>query len=1177
MNFTSDQHDAVYTHDQNVIVIAGAGSGKTRVLVERYLALLERNPDWSLNALVAITFTKKAAGEMRDRVRLSLTERLQSALEETENLRWSQLLTAMDSARIDTIHGLCATLLRANAAQAGVDPDFVVLDETDAAILLDEAIENALVQMVAENDPAVRLFTEYEGLAIRETLADFSLLNAVHDLPDDLMILWMQQWWDDIPSYINGFLSEAEAIGTVDPADDALGKKWQDCLDWLAYLNQNPGGDSALNALNEIAGINLRGGSAKNWGGEEEFALAKKVLTAIRDAAKATLDVIGEPPGAFDERAAEMLPLWASLLRRVAHHYRTMKTSAAQLDFNDLEALTRDLLLNHPEVRARYQGAEFRHLLVDEFQDTNADQWAIVQSLAGLDTPGSMFVVGDEKQSIYAFRGADVSVFGSVRQQIVASGGKPIDMVESFRTHRPLVTHFNAIFARLLVRDLRSPVSAYQVELGVVMTAFREFAPPGDHPPIEMLLIDGRTLQDDGPKIGIEDCRRREAYEIANRLREMVDSGRVIYDKAVGEHRPMHYGDAAILFQSLSNVTLYEEAFKNAGLPFVTLAGRGYYNRQEVWDLLNLLNVLYNPADELALMSALRSPLFGLSDDALLALRIHADDRKILLWDVLAAPSDWLPNDELASVAFAREVFYALRGSAGRVTISELLRDALARTGYLAILTGLPDGARRRGNIEKLLEKAQSSGKVTLGAFSAYLRDLSAREVREGEALLDSEGAVQIMSVHASKGLEFPVVVLADASWEKSSGSSDILVYDGDYGLACKVYDAEKDKLTKPYAYRRAERLRELRDDAERLRLFYVAATRAQDALIVSGQISEDKKTGAWRGRGWIGHLIEALELTENLATADTDWGRVQIFYAADSVADDEIATAPLEEKSAWENQFIQAGASLPGEAVKPLLLNEIVIQREAQARHLSATHIADLGSIEESIDEKDRAFYRSRFRRQVLHDAPSVVDWVSDRASGVSPRQIGEIVHEVLRWWRFPQGMGDADYMEMLRNYAWKQGITDDLLCDRAAVKALELLIKFKESDVYHRVQQAVTVYRELPFIYECDGRIIHGVIDVLFRERGGGWVIADYKTSTVRNAADNPALIAHHARRYHLQLGVYAEAVREQLGGAIPETIIHYIRYTHTVRIEESDWQGALSRGISGRVMDLIEDVTL
>jgi ATP-dependent helicase/nuclease subunit A len=1159
------------------------------VLVERYLALLDAYPEWPLGALVAITFTTKAAEEMRDRVRRALEERLYAAAEPDQIDRWTALLAQIDGARINTIHGLCADLLRANAAEAGVDPGFTVLDEFDATVLREDVVDAVLDDLVASGGDELELFSEYPQNSIRETLTNPKLLFAdLAALPPNLFVTWQAMWEFATREHVHNFRREVDAIGTVIPApDDKLGASWQVCLD---ALDSMVGADSEgyLNALKAIDSINLVGGSYRNWGGKQHLAEARGQLREIRQAARTILDLIGDPPGDLDDRVAELLPLWGSLVGKVGTAYQEAKFRQSCLDFDDLERITRNLFLSNPQVGARYRGVEFKHLLVDEFQDTNAAQWQIIQALADLDTPGSLFVVGDPKQSIYAFRGADVSVFGEVQQQIVHSGGEALPLSRSFRTHQPLVDCFNALFDQLLVRDHSSPVAHYQVTLGKPMTAHRKFPPQPESPAIEVLLIDQYEVDEGQPVLGdngrpqrlnAEQRRTWEAYEIAVRLKELTGSGFMVYDRDSEKHRRVRYDDMAILFQSLSNVTLYEDVFKAVGLPFVTVAGRGYYSRQEVWDLLNLLQVVYNPADDLALATALRSPLFSLSDDALLALRLQSpiDDspngndstssEPLPLWETLADPDDLLPAGERERVAFAHQTLNHLRAIAGRVTISELLREALDGTGYLAVLTGLPDGARRRGNVEKLLEKAHSTGKTTLGEFSQYLYDLSTREAHEGEAPVDVAGAVSVMTVHASKGLEYPVIVLADASWERGYADRDLVILDGEGGLACKVYQPDEDRMTNPFCYRHAQRLHRLRDEAERLRLLYVAMTRAQDYLLVSGQVSANQD-GEWRSRGWLDKLLDGLNLREYLAPG-TDGlmayaglpNILHIHFAQRRPAELTIAGAVSE--TGWSVQ------AAPAEPAMPPLLREVAIRPGEQARHLAATQIADLGGARQAVQASDRSFYRERFLRQVFHDAPTHIETVSERTISASARQIGEIVHEALRHWRLP-GENDDTLEAMLDSYAWRQGITDKAQRAQAVTRAFKMLADFTGTETYEWLDQAPQVFRELPFIYAHQGHVIHGIIDVLFQTAEGLWRVMDYKTSFV--PGDTPDDFKRHARQYQLQLGIYAQAVQEQLGEVIPETYIHYIRHQRTIRVYEEDWRAALAQSIPDRIQDVM-----
>jgi ATP-dependent helicase/nuclease subunit A len=683
----------------------------------------------------------------------------------------------------------------------------------------------------------------------------------------------------------------------------------------------------------------------------------------------------------------------------------------------------------------------------------------------------------------------------------------------------------------------------------------------------------------DGDTLHADDCRQWEAYELARRLRGMVEGGYPVYDREDEHVRPLRYDDIAILFRSLKESPIYEEVFKAMGLPFVTVGGRGYFDRQEVWDVLNLLAALYNPADDLALAVALRSPLFGLSDDALFALRLMRDDAGHILplWDALAAPGLLLPDDERGLSAFAYDCLSGLRATAGRVSVAELLHDVLARTQYLAVLRGLPDGARRRGNVEKLLDIAQSRVHTTLGEFNRYVNQLTDRETREGEAAVEVTGAVTLMTIHASKGLEYPVVVLADASRAGRGGNNPALMYDPQAGFGCQVYDEDENKLVNSFACRRASNYSGARDDAENRRLLYVAATRAQDTLIMSGRATETK-SGGWSAQGWLGQLLETFDLYDHLAHGvDTlipqPWGALRLTVPYGGVPEDLLAAGDSSERIVWDQGPLSRSQPLPGSAVQPALTHTVSVRRDAQVRHLAATHIADLGSAMAATGP-DADYFRDRFRRQVLQDSPAYVESGLVRQQGFN-RTVGEIVHEALRWWRFPATVAaDFDYMRMLRSYAQRFGVTDEDQIKIMANAAFRMLDRFQQSDVYGWVGGGDRIYRELPFIYEREGRIIHGIIDTLFRQPDGTWVILDYKTSYVDRSVGQSRAAEMHATRYHLQLGVYADAVTAQLDGAVPQTYIHYVRYGLTVRIAEADRRRALAQGLSERIVALLAD---
>ena len=1172
MQFTAEQYAAVHSHDRNLIVVAGAGSGKTRVLVERYLQLLEANPTWPIKSLVAITFTREAAYEMRHRVRLELERRA----ERTGDTVWLRHLSEMDSARIDTIHGLCASILRANAAEAGIDPKFEVLDETEAAILL----ENAVEEVMATLDPELlMLFSFYDADKILNSLNRQDLVSVVlpgeAPNPDDLRQRWQEQWSEAVLPARQRLFKSANVEEIVDaagyPAEDKLGALYQQYQTYLTLIAAEDDAEGIWQLLSECHSQGKVGnvGSAATWGGTEAKKQAAVLLRYVRDELKALLDELGDPLGELDTLSAQLLPRWIQLLGKVQQTYRKQKKESALVDFDDLERLAAQVLSNDA-IRRRYREAEFNHLLVDEFQDTNDLQWQIIRALADLGRGGTLFAVGDPKQSIYQFRGADVSVFNLVRDQIAGdANGQELSLSTSFRSHRRLIAQFNELFERILVREHDSLAASFQVPFDKAMTAFREDSPEGAS--IECLLLDYQPPDQDDSfapsrssrprRIPAEEMRSWEAIEIAQRIKELIDSERPVFDRERGRSRPINFGDIAVLFQAMSNVNIYEERFKAQGIPFLTIAGRGYYDRQEVWDMLDLLRCLHNPLDNLSLATVLRSPMFGFSDDMLFALRLIKDldplsSNPLPLWRALrislieTAPG--IDDEDRHLLEFAVETLDELHQLAGRITISELLQRSLAATGYLSILTGLPDGARRRGNVEKLLQLAEDSGKITLGKFSRYLTDLSSREIRESEVLVEAGNAVRFMTVHASKGLEFPMVILADTSWTRGSGAAPTLLSDADFGLSCQVFDIEQNRTVNAFAHRRNATLLSQKEAAERKRLLYVAATRAQDYLLISGQMSYSR-SGQPTARGWLKQLLVAFDMLDLERKDDQRHN-----FNGDEIR---VRMPPAPPPHQVLHGGYDTGIRLldpvqtSGESLlqPPPLLEKIPPQGGLSLKHISATQLADLGEYQYSSGQEREDYRKRLLSSDAGDDRAAAPDSGSIGRRTLSARSRGAIVHDLLRF-------GDYEATgAMIRSLAWQRGLTADRNLDLAVDEVKRLLSDFRQSKVFRWIKSARAerrpVYTELPFVFRANGRIIHGVMDLLLQQADGSWAIVDYKTTEI---IGSPEI---HVQRYYLQLAVYAAAAQAHLGlSELPATFVHYLAESRTLSVERDNCLVAL-----------------
>jgi ATP-dependent helicase/nuclease subunit A len=599
--FTDQQADAVQSPDRALVVTAGAGSGKTRALVGRYLALLETG--LPLRSIIAITFTEKAAREMRARIRAAIETWLEPCPEpaegrcpepvegrcpepaegqcdgSAERARWEKAFAALDGARIGTIHSLCAEILRAHPAEAAVDPDFDVLDENQAALLKARTIDAALAW--AATDPqTVPLFEYLTEHQLRQALAILveKRLDAVAAFDADVDADYLARWSDTLAAWLHkrldhlawtGPLSRLPHLQARQP-DDRLETARREVLARWAEARavlEDRDWDALFSALLALRAAISTGGTKKNWDADA-LAAARGAMKALRtyfDAALAPLLKKKPISWALDERCADALPRLYRLFERALAEYDRLKNDRRALDFDDLEAKALALLTENDEVRARWQ-SEAHAVLVDEFQDTNSRQQRFVYALSGFaksqianpkPQTGALFVVGDSKQSIYRFRGADVTVFRRVQTDVVAAGGRHVPLDLTFRAHAALVALANDLLAPILGEE-DDPERPYAVPFAP-LTAHRKEPRPGVQPPhVELHLGLGENAGEG---------RAAAAAALARRLCRLHDEEKVEWE------------EMALLFRAATGFLPYEGALERAGVPFVTVAGRGFYDR----------------------------------------------------------------------------------------------------------------------------------------------------------------------------------------------------------------------------------------------------------------------------------------------------------------------------------------------------------------------------------------------------------------------------------------------------------------------------------------------------------------------------------------------------------------------------------------------------------------------
>jgi ATP-dependent helicase/nuclease subunit A len=882
MEWTDSQREAVSVRGRRVIVSAGAGSGKTRVLVERFLNLLEENADWRVSDIVAVTFTEKAAREMVSRIRREIRSRIDRSRSVEDRRRWREHRNALDSARIGTIHSLCAAILRAHPAEAGLDPAFEIIDEIEGAALIDKAIQEAIEQAASSPHGSESIIEIFSYLSPRDVQASLKSLiydgerarraiERIGDYDGKSIIQFWRKAIDDARADRARAIIEQEiwesdvrtlrSFAAIDPTD-----KREQCrarvVDLLDDIDGSEGVRRAEVLIELASAINLLGGSKKKWKSEEEFKSITEALRRLREAVRGA-KLLRLALNEADSEAAEVVWRLARLYGLARARFSSLKQQQQRLDFNDLEEMTDEMLSSHKEVCERYTregGGLIKALMVDEFQDTSPIQKRILWKIAP--RSNELFIIGDAKQSIYRFRGADVSVFHDAREEFRKEGHE-VGMDACFRTHKRLVDFTNFIFPAVFTRESRYD-TAYEA-----MSASR--LPTSSTPSVELHII----LQDKEAesRLVTGELRELEARLIAARIKEIREQREVmICGERAGEARTAEYGDFALLFQASTSFEIYEQALASAQVPYVTIAGRGFYNRQEITDLSNLLAFLASPSDSLRLAAALRSPMFALSDETLFRLALT----RRTLWESLRDEQVELPADERDAVAFARDALKRLHEISGRMSAAETIIAALAETGYAATLMALPHGERRAANIEKFIEQARSLSSITLSDMVERIKDLKFREAREGEATVEEAGAVRLMTVHKSKGLEFPIVWIVDATYAGGRDRSIIAAHP-DLGIALdvKTDDDRGDESVRPASFDMIRLVEEEMDSSEKKRLLYVAATRARDHLIISGSLRASRIAGDH----WLGRIASALDFdeTDHPASIDYPGGRVAI------------------------------------------------------------------------------------------------------------------------------------------------------------------------------------------------------------------------------------------------------------------------------------------------------------
>lgn len=1082
LRLTKEQLAAATTSEQDVLVTAGAGTGKTRTLVGHYLALLADG--LSPRRLLAITFTEKAAREMRNRIRATLSSWAAEQSDPAQFDRWRDLQTELDSARIGTIHSLCAEILRSHPAEAGLDPEFEVLDEAAAAVLKQETVDNALVQ--AANDPVLAgLYQHFSVWGLRRVVGrlleqrlDLAAWRAgeAGELPLEAVLTARLAAFSSDPGVVSALavLRQATADGSL--AADST----ETMVEMVgSLLEQVDLIQAALAAGNPVGACRhwyqarrqaMRGGVGRRDGAP------RLALEALRQAYDRDLQPwIGgasskdpEVDAALESRFTEMLEgVWA-IFAGALRSYQNALTERGQLDFDALEQGALQLMQQQPAIRSRWQ-ADTDHVLVDEFQDTNQRQRELVEAMAGA---GRLFVVGDARQSIYRFRGADVSVFRHLGADI-AKRGRTFELDTTFRQHRGLLE---------LLDELLAPHMPGGAEFEIPYAGLRpkreepEQPNPGRYASFVLGVGENAAAG-----------RQVAAELLASHLAELRSQGRL--------HR---WDDAALLFRASSGFAPYERALAEWGIPYLTIAGRGFFERPEIREVLTALRALAEPWNEPAMAGMLRSTLIGMSDVGLFHLRIGTNG-SVPFAEAIQSPHASLDEGDEAARLRALRLVQELGPLVDRLPVAQVLKNLIDWTDARAVLAIA--GERHWANLDKLLDDARSSRATRVRGFLEYLATLRQAGVREGEAPLAGEGVVQLMTIHKSKGLEWPLVVVADAGYAHSGRSQSVYLHPR-LGLVARPDRWSQDSL----AYRLAKADDSKREAAEEARLLYVAATRARDQLVVSGHLTQSAAP-TLRAPGWVGSLLEAAGLL------DDDGQPMERGTGPDVYGFTLAAEAPPRKPVPAET------AAWPASRQRPLF---------AAVASWPSEHTDD------DQDQRPAREWRATGR---LHP-PAVV--------------VGTLVHRALERWLLPP---DPALERLLASSALGEGLVEPAQRAGAIELSQTLLARLAGHPVARQIALSPVRRHEIPFTYQTRGGLPEsGAFDLLYRHNGG-WRLLDFKTDNLHNMEQRQSALERH----HQQLLRYQAAAQTLLTEPV-ETVIVFLDdqgavSTHT--LTDAGWQ--------------------
>lgn len=1239
--WTDDQWKAIMAKGQDILVAAAAGSGKTAVLVERIInkIIAVENPI-NVDELLVVTFTNASAAEMRHRI----GEALEKAI--NDNPRSAHLrkqVSLLNRASISTLHSFCLEMIRKYYYMTDIDPGFRIADETEAQLLRDEVLEELFEEEYGKEGnegffALVDTFTnDRSDTALQDIIRDLYDFARSNPSPDQYLDSIVEMYSVDGVSS----LEQLPFVRSLLEDIDLQLKGAKQLLEYGLELTKLPGGP-APRAENFIADLHVVNtlieakndswtmlyeamqswsfGRAKTCKGDEYDEGLVEKAKKLRDQAKKIITGLQEElffrrQESFMRDMAEMKPHieeLVSLVKAFSIRFDQVKTEKGLVDFADLEHYCLEILSSSdeegrllPSEAALVCRNQFKEVLVDEYQDTNMVQEAILQLVtADSEENGNLFMVGDVKQSIYRFRLAEPNLFLGKYTRFDRDGeraGLRIDLARNFRSRKEVLHGTNYIFKQIM----GTSVGEIEYDEAAELIKGAPYSEDQEQP-VELAIIDLEGSEKSEPEpesmdegFESEDLAQSqlEARYMASKIKEIIGNRKEVYNTKTHSGRPAKYRDIVILLRSMTWAPQIMEEFKQQGIPVYANLSSGYFEATEVAIMMSLLKVIDNPYQDIPLASVLRSPILDLTEEELAQIRIH--NKRGSFYEALTSFCRNHPTLETGDLyEKVRPFFDALeewRIMARQGSLSELIWHLYRETRFYDFVGGMPGGKQRQANLRALYDRARQYEATSFRGLFRFLRFIERMRDRGDDlgaarALGEQEDVVRLMTIHSSKGLEFPFVFIAGLA--RSFNTMDLkkpYMLDKEFGFAAKYVNAEK-RISYPslpqIAFKRKKKMEML---AEEMRVLYVALTRAKEKLyLVSSVKIADKKLNKWlqasEHKDWLLN-----EYDRASANSYLDWiGPALVRHRECEALRGEVPVHPLvpgdilEHPSCWNVTIIKSeeAANLSEEAnegetdLLKLVYEGKTVQAESAYRDKIQEQLSWKYSFKQAAQARSKqSVSEVKRQREIFSEEDSGTELIRKiskpmlsrprfmQEKSLSPAERGTAMHAVMQHIDFSRTATVETISSKMDEMVRKELLTEE----QCASIEPQLIVQFFETELGQRMVQAKSVRREIPFSLSFPAReiysdwqgedepvLIQGIVDCVFEDEHG-LVLLDYKTDGISGrfkggfAEAKPVL----ENRYKVQIDMYTRALEQILKREVNERYLFFFDGAHTIKL--------------------------